>query len=399
MRNRYLESFDRIIKIRITGSNINNYIKRVIKKKVHIIRLIPISYKEVHVILSVLEYKKLLELKSIYDISIMENLGSKYFEENTKKNAFLLGFMVFGLVLIMVLSRVVFSIDIIHQDINIRDLLKNELKKYGIVRYSFKKGYEELEEIETKILEDNKGLLEWIEISSYGTKYIVRIEERKLNEEEEFFQYQSIISKKDAVLTRVEAIRGEKVKQVNEYVKAGDVVISGYITRPDNTKIATKAEGSIYGEVWYEVDVDYPIVYQETNLTGKSKTVYALYFFEYRLGLFDFDKYRSFEAKRRVLVRDNFLDIRFVKEEQFEVVVKDEVYTEDVAKIKAIDYIKSKLMSDNRDIVEIRDIKILQTDSDEDSINFKLFVRAIEDVGEVVTIDGVEVHDENSNSS
>ena len=399
MRNRYLESFDRIVKLRITGSNINNYIKRVIKKRVHIIRLIPISYREVHVILRMAEYKKLLELKSIYEITVIGNLGSKYLEENTRKNAFLILFMMLGLVLIMVLSRVVFSIDIINQDRDIRELLKDELKKYGIVKYSFQKSYEELEKIEDRILEDNKSKLEWIEISSYGTKYIVRLEERKLNKEEESFYYQSIVSKKDAVLTRVEAISGEKVRQVNDYVKAGDVVISGYITRPDNTKIPTKAEGTIYGEIWYEVNVDYPIVYQETNLTGKSKIVYALYFFGYRFGLFDFEEVRSFEAKRKELISSNFLDIRFVKEEQFEVVVKDEVYTEDIAKIKAIDYIKNKLMRDNGDIVEIRDVKILDAESDADSIEFKLFIRVIEDIGEVVSISGADVQEDNSGSS
>ena len=397
MRNRYLERMDRIIKIKIVG-NINNYMKRVIKKKISIIRLLPISYREVHVILNYSEYKKLIEIKSIYEITVLEMLGSKRTEENFKKNFVLLFFLIFGLFVIIVLSRVVFNMEIIHQDKNIRELVSNELKKYGIVKYSWRKGYDELEEIEDKILEENKELLEWIEISLYGTKYIVRIEERKLNNDVSKFQYQSIVSKKDAVIVRIDAIKGEKVRLVNEYVSKGDTIISGYITRPNNTKIATQAEGIVYGEVWYEVEVDYPIVYQETNLTGRSKTVYALYFFGSRFGLFDFDKYRSFEYKSQVLVGSNFLDIKFVKEEQYEAIVKDEVYTEDVAKVKAIDYIKNKIISDNRDVVEIRDVKILNASSDEDSIEFKLFVRAIEDIGEIVAIEDVNESVESGSS-
>jgi len=387
MRNRYLETFDKIVKVKIEGSNINSYLKRVIKKKIHIIRLIPVSYREVHIILSWSEYKKLLNLKSIYDITILENLGSKKLEERLKANYLLLIFMLLGFALILMLSRIIFNIEIIHQDSEIRELLRQELKKYGVVKYTFKKDYDELENIEDKILEENKEKLEWVEISVYGTKYIVRIEERKLNDDEDDFQYQSIVSKKDAVLVRIDAVRGEKVKQVNEYVKVGDTVISGYIVKPDNSRILTKAEGTIYGEVWYEVDVDYPIVYQETNLTGKAKTVYALYFFGSRIGLFDFDKYRSFEYRSKTLVSSNLLDIRFVREEQYEAIIKDEVYTEDIAKVKAIDYIKDKLMKDNDDIVEIRDVKILKEDSDEDSVCFKLFVRVVEDIGEIVFID------------
>ena len=387
MRNRYLETMESMVKVKISGSNINNYLKRVIKKKIHIIRLIPVSYKEIHVILKYSEYKKLLNLKSIYEVELIENLGRKKVEEVLKNNSLLLIFMILGLILIIFLSNVVFSIDIIHQDRNIRELLKEELERYGVVKYSLKKDYDELVNIKNKILEDNKELLEWIEISLYGTKYIVRVEERKLNEKEEEYRYQSIVSKKDAVIYRVDAIRGEKVKQVNDYVSKGDTVISGYITRPDNSKVLTKAEGRVYGEIWYEVDIDYPIVYQETNYTGRVKTVYSLYFFNKRFGLFDFEEYRTFKTKSRVLVSNNVLDIKFVKEKQYEVIIKDEVYTEDIAKIKAIDYIKNKMISDNKDIVEIKEVKILEESIDEDSIDFKLFIRVIEDIGEVVYID------------
>lgn len=390
MRNRYLDQLDRLVKVRIVGSNVNSYLRRVIKKKIEIVKLIPISYKEVHVILKFSNYKKLLELKSIYDVSVIEYVGGMKIEDNVRKNYLLLLFMVMGLIFIIFLSKVVFSIEIIHSNSKVRELVRDELEKYDICRYKLKKSYEELEEIETKILENNKDRLEWIEISSYGTKYIVRIEERKLNDDSEEFKYQSIVSKKDAVITRIDAISGEKVKQVNEYVNKGDTIISGYITRPDNSKVATRAIGSVYGEVWYQVDVDYPIVYYESNLTGNSKTGYALYFFRYRFGLFGFDEYKSFESKTRVLFSFNMLDIRFVREKLYEVEVIEDIHTFDVARSRAVDYIKEKLINDNKDIVNVKDVKIISEVNDGDSISFKLFVRAIEDIGEVVSIDDIE---------
>ena len=387
MRNRYLEQMDKLVKIRIKGSNINSYLKRVIKKKIRIVGLVPISYREVHVILKDTEYKKLLKLKSIYEIEVMDNLGIKRLESTVKKNFWLICFMMLGLMVIMLLSRMIFSIDIIHSDKAIRELVGDELKRHGIVLYSFKLNYDELNKIKEIILEENKDVLEWLEISVYGTKYIVRVEERKLNNEETGFRYQSIVSKKDAVINRVEAIGGEKVRGVNEYVKKGEEIISGYIIKPDGTKIPTMAKGIVHGEVWYEVEVDYPIVYRETSYTGNSKTVYALYFFDKRYGLFDFDHYRSFEVKSDVLVSSEFPSIRFVKEKQHEVIIRDEVYTEDMVKVKALDYIKDKLMRDNSDIIEISDVKILNSNSDEDSIKLELFVRVIEDIGKVVGID------------
>lgn len=399
MRNRYLETFDRIVKIKIEGSNIHNYLKRVIRKKINIIQVIPVSYREIHLILKYSEYEKLLQYKSIYQITVLQFLGKLKYQEIFKKNYILLLFMILGLILILFLSRVIFSVEVIHQDREIRELLEKELASYDIKRFSMKKSYEELEKIEDDILNHNKDKLEWIEIISYGTKYVVRVEERKLNEETEEFQYQSIVSKKNAVLVQIDALRGEKVKNINDYVTKGDTVISGYITLPNNTQVATMAEGTVYGEVWYQVNVDYPIVYQETNLTGKSKNVYVIHFFDKRISLFDFDQYRSFQSKDKVLVSSNLLSLSLVREKQFEAEVKDEVYTEDIARNNAIDYIKQKLMKDNEDIVKIKDVKILTTSSDEDSIQFKLFVRAIEDIGEVVTIQEIKVEEEDSNTN
>ena len=393
MRNRSLKVLERLVKVSIKGSNINNYLKRVIGLKIIFIKIIPISYKEVNVILSEDDYKKLLKVKSIYEVNVLEYMGSKKIEKELKRNVFLLLFLGLGLILIVMLSKVIFSIDIIHQDREIRELLESELKKNGIVKYSFMRNYEDLERIEDKILDDNKERLEWIEITSYGTKYIVRVEERKLNKKVEDSSHRSIVSKKDAVITRIDAIRGEKTRQVNDYVSKGDVIIAGYITKPDNSRIMTRAEGLVYGEVWYEVDVDYPIVYQESNFTGNSKTVYALYFFDKRIGFFDFGKYRTFKYKRNILVGSNMLDIKFVREKQHEVIIKDEVYTEDIARVKAIDYVKDKIKSANEDVIEIRGVKILDEFLDEDSIRFKLFVRVIEDIGEVMLIEDTSLED------
>lgn len=386
MRNRYIEKFDSIIKIKIEGKNINNYIKRLLKRKINIIRLIPISYKEVHLIIKYQEYQKIIKYKTTYKISIINTYGTIRIKKNIKKNTILILAIILGLFLIITLSNLIFSIDIIHQDKEIRSLLKQELELNGIKKYHFKKSYKELEKIEDKILEKNKDKLEWIEIIESGTKYIVRIEERKVNTEDEVYRYQSIISKKDAIITEIKATQGEKVKNVNDYVKKGDTVISGYITLPNNTTKTTMAKGKVYGEVWYQVTVEYPFIYQEEKLTGRSKTIYVLNFINKRFSIFDFDKYKSFSTKDKILLSNPLININLVKEKQYELIVKDEVYPEDIAINKAQDYIKQKLKKDNPDIKKIKDITILSNEATDSTINLKLFVSAIENIGDLIEI-------------
>ena len=391
MKNRYLENFNSIVKIKVEGKNINNYIDKLIKRKINIIKIIPISYKEVHIILNINEYKKLKKIKTVlYKITIISYMGKLKLKKTIKKNSILLSFLLLGVILIILLSRIIFKVEVIHQDKSIRLLLTDELKKYNIKKYSFKKNYKELESIEDKILKNNKDKLEWIEITETGTKYTVRVEERKINEKKEEKQYQNIISKKDAIITSVKAISGEKLKTINDYVKKGDIIIAGYITLPDNSKVPTTASGEVLGEVWYKVKIDYPFIYQEKKLTGRKKTVYAIYFFNKRIGLFNFNKYKTFSSKIKILIKKSFPNIYLVKEKQYETKVLDEVYTEDMAKNKGVDYIKQKLMKENIDIKEIKEVKILTSSSDEDSIKMNLFIKAIE------RIDNISILDENS---
>ena len=381
MKNKYFEKFDSIIKIKITGINIDNYIRRIIKRKINIIKLIPISHKEVHIILKYQEYKKITKYNTTYKISIIEEYGILNIKNKLKKNNIFIPLIIISIIVITLLSNIIFSIDIIHSDKQIRTLISEELNKYNIKKYTFKKTYKQLEKIEEKILENNKDKLEWIEIEEYGTKYIVRIEERKLNQEQEEYQYQSIITTKNAIITEVNATKGEIIKNKNDYVTKGETIISGYITHPDNTQTPTMAKGTIFGEVWYTVKVEYPYVYQEENLTGRNKTIFVLNFINKRLSLFDFSKYKSFKTKDTILLKNNILNINLTKEKQYELIVIDEVYTEDEVINKAIDYSKEKLLKENNKIKEIKDIKILSQESKDSVIILNLFIKAIEDIG------------------
>ena len=387
MKNRYLDNFDNIVKIKVEGRNINNFIKKIIKKKINIIKLIPISYKEVQIILKYNDYKNIVKMKTIYKVSIINSYGKLKIKKIIKNNLILYISIIIGLILIIILSNIIFSIDIIHEDKTIRNLIKEELSKNGIKKYHFKKKYYELEKIEDIILNNNKDKLEWIEIKENGTKYIVRIEERKITKKEDINQYQNIISKKDAIITEINAIKGEKIKQINNYVRKGEVIISGLITLPNNTKIPSTAIGDVYGEVWYKINLNYPYIYQEEILTGKRKTIYVLDFFNHRISFLNFNKYKSFKSKDKILLSNNLYMINLIKEIQYELIVKDEVYPEDIAINKAKDYIIKKLKKDNPDIKTIKKIIVVSSQEKEKTIELKLFVSTIEKISQISKID------------
>lgn len=167
----------------------------------------------------------------------------------------------------------IFSIEIIHSNSKIINLLYDELDNHGLKVYSFLKSYDEIELIEQQILEDNKDTLEWLEIIRDGTKYIVRVEERIINNNLDDNKKYDIVASKNAVIKYILADKGEKVREINTYVKKGEVVVSSNITLPNNDKIEDTASGKVVGETWYNVDTEYPYYYNEILYTGNKKRV------------------------------------------------------------------------------------------------------------------------------
>lgn len=383
MRNTLTDKFNSNVKILVEGKNINNFIKRIIKLKISIINLKYHSSKKAEIIIKYDDYLKLKKYKTIYSIKIIDKYGKLKLKEKIKKNYILFTSLLIGLIIIIFLTNFIFDIEIIHTNKQIVNLVSSELEKNGIKKYIFKKKYSELEKIEDKILKDNKDKLEWLEIEVVGTKYVVRIEERKIVEEKTNNNYQNIVMSKGGILKKIIAYSGEKVKEINTYVNANDIVISGNITKPNGEIIQTKASGLLYAEVWYTIEVEYPYHYKEELLTGKAKDVYYINFLNKRISLFDFKKFNSFSSKPKTIIKNTFLPISFIKEKQYELNVIDEIYTEEEVIDKAIQLAENKLLNNNNKIEEINSVSIITKENLNSKIKLKLFLSVTEEVSKI----------------
>ena len=383
MKNRILNNN---IKVLIEGKNINNYIKRLIKQNIYILDLKYISYNKAEIILNYNDYLRLKDTRSIYKLKVIEKYGKLKIKDIIKKNIILLLTLILGLIIIIISSNFIFSIEIIHTNKEIVKLINNELSNYEIEKYKFKKSYEEIEIIEDKILDNNKDKLEWIEIEVIGTKYIVRIEERKIKEKDDSNIISNIIMAKSGVLKKVLAISGEKIKNLNTFVSKGDTVISGIITKPNGETVLKSAKGLIYAEVWYEIEVEYPYNYKEEILTGNSKNVYYLNFFNKKISIFGYKKFNSFKANPKIIMYGNIVPISFVKEKQYEVNIIDEIYTEEQVIDKAIILAEEKLVNSNNKIESIDKVSIIKKEDLGSKIKLNLFISVIEEVGEIQEI-------------
>ena len=382
MKDKILKIFSSSIKIKVTGRNINNFLRRLINNNINIEKVIPISYKEIDLIIDYQDLERVLKLKTIYNIKIVRYYGKLRIIKRIKKDIFILSFLLIGLLLIYTLSNVIFKVEVIHSNKNIIKLVTKELEDNGIKKYKFAKSYQDVEKIKKKILEDNKDTLEWLEIIREGTKYTVRVEERIINNKPKDNKIYNIVASKNAVIKNIYAESGEKVRSTNTYVKKGDIVISSDITLPNNEKISKTASGKVLGEVWYNINIEYPYQYHEIKYTGNKKKVLVLNLLNKRISFFDFHKYKTFNRNVKYIFNNNVIPISLTYEDEYETNIINEVYDYDTAREKGIAKAKEKILEKYPNIKDITNIKIINEEDKKNKIALNLFVTCLEDITE-----------------
>lgn len=386
MKNNFFLFFKSKIKINIKGRKIERFIKRLADNKINIYNMEMINRNEANIVILKSDYLKVLNIKSIYEFNIVGGTGMIKIRKTLKLNSLILVFLVIGIIVLQILSRMIFSIEVIHTDKSIRNKMLSELENYGLKIHAFKKSYDEVQKIKEQILTNHKDDIEWLEIENIGTKYIVRLEERKIKNNEESNEKRHVIASKNAIIKKIEAENGEIVKEINSYVNAGDIIISGNITLNEQVKNTVSASGHVYGEVWYKVKVDYPLAYSEKHETGNSQKRLVFNFLNksYELG---FKKYKDKNVSSKTLLKHIFLPISFTYDNQREVIAIDEVYTIEQAIKKAEERAYSEINSKLNDKEKILSSKNLKVDVNDSKIELEVFFTVYEDITEYQKIE------------
>ncbi len=123
-----------------------------------------------------------------------------------------------------------------------------------------------------------------------------------------------IIAKKDGKILFITSNSGTMLKEKNDYVKKGDILISGNVLKDDKSIYQVKSEGKVYAEVWYTVKTTIPYNYVEYVEDGKEINRYYLDIFGYKFTIIG--KYNGKNTmKDKYLVIDKpYLPFKLYKE-------------------------------------------------------------------------------------
>ena len=346
--------------------------------------LIKTSYKD---------YERIKKYLISYKIEIYDSAGYLKIKDIVKKYRIFIMGLFLGFIILLITNNLILKVEIKSPNKNIQNLLKSELKNYGLSPLRFKKNHNKIEKIVENILDSNKELLEWLEIKYDGLVMIVNVTEKTINEENKTYDNCDIVARTDAKIASLNIYRGVALKEINDYVLKDEVILSGSITFNDEVKNSVCASGEVYGEVWYKVKVTVPFKETKVKYTGKNR-------YNLKLKIND-DEYQIFRSriqnkkeKKINLYKLNDFEINLIKEREY--VEEDIILSEEEAYNKALSIAEEKIKLKLRDNEEILVKKVLKKQVNDSTIYLEIFIVTKENIGVVKVVEGVNPNDTQS---
>ena len=357
-------------------NNIKRFIEKNKKYNIELHNIIYINNNEILVKIFKNDYKNIKRYNYYSDITIYKKLGL----DNIKDKIYILKYFILFFILCLIsmyfISNIIFKVNIIHSNKKIREFVKEELNDNGIKKYSYKKNFNELENIKNKILSENKDKLEWISITNVGMTYVVRIEERILDEVKVKKEYCNVIASKEGLITNIYSTNGEILVNNNDIVKKGDILISGNILLNEESKGTICASGIIKANVWYKTNINLNRVYYKKEYTKESR-----YNVEINKKILRNNKYSKYD-------KDYLINTRYFKlDKELEYKNKKYKYRNKELIKKSLLEVEKKFNNKLNNNGKVISKKILKQNIDDNKIEMEVFVVTNENIGKIVEIE------------
>lgn len=378
------------LKLKVTGKNTNYFFKELLRNKINIYSLNK-SKSKLELIIDEEDYEKIKQIKTTNKIKIINYIGISKLKYLLKKYRLIIIFFILSILLNIFLSNIIFSIEINNSNKVLVKEIKSELEKMGLKKYNLALSTKKLNTIKNKLLE-NKSI-EWLEIERVGTKYIVNVEMRKLKEKEEECKPRNIVSKKNAVITRIEAEKGEIIKKKDDYVVKGETIISGLIHNKEIIKNKVCAVGKVYGNTWYTVHVKLPK--KETIKKPTDNKKYSLTIKILNKNILYNNNLKNYKIKQYNIIDSKIIPINIGISKYYEIKEYKRLLTDKLQNKKALQEATKAIKKYLPSNATIIDKKILKKSINNSKIEVDVFIVVEEDITDYFDISTLDIDELN----
>lgn len=297
LRNQWFSNFSGVVRIRVEGRYVEQFLNRCISENVSIWNIKRISDQSVVGTIHLQDVKKVRVLlrQSDCKISFTHRRGLPFLLKRIGERVGFATGMVLSLILIFLLSNIVWNIDIKGASPKIENELRLAIQELGVKRGAFQFTLPDVEYIQREVSERVKDAT-WIGVRQKGTTYEFEVVEQQLPEEAERYSPRHLVATKEAIIYSIFVEHGQAVVKKHDFVRKGDLLVSGYIGSEDTeNRELVPAKAEVFGEIWYKSKVEVPLESLFTTLTGERKVKHYLSFGDFSLPIWGFGSH-SFES-------------------------------------------------------------------------------------------------------
>ncbi|MGN0992979.1 MAG: sporulation protein YqfD [Bacilli bacterium] len=310
--------------IEIKGKDVKRLLTKIFKLKINIAS---IKYEKDRILLKVSyeDYIKIKKIKTTYQINIIKTCGKKKLFEDLKKYKVCIITFIISVFFVVFLSNFILFVNIETNNIKLKNLIREELKNNNLTIFSLKKTYNNLNKITLNIKNRNLDRIEWIELDQNGVFLNIKVIERVADTKNYETGYKDIVAEKDGYIRKIYSRKGQVLKNIDDYVKKGEVIISGNIFRGDKPVAKVKASGKVYAEVWYIVKLNKSFYYNKVTEDDKCYLKLVLNVNDKEITFLKLPKRITIEDKN-ILFDNNLFKLYLKKEKKYK--IEKSKYTE-----------------------------------------------------------------------
>lgn len=299
MKNQWIEFLLGEVTVKVSGRGIERFINILTRNELHIWNVKrhgteTITFKiRLQDAYKIRQYAKKNECR----ISFLQRIGAPFLVKRLLKNSGFLFGAIFFFLIILLLSNVVWGINIKGAKPATEYKIRKELDKMGVKVGKLQFFLDDVDSIQRK-LTNNINDITWVGVELKGTTYQFQVVEKKQPEEPQKLSPRNLVATKKAIIYKMEIDQGQMVVEKNDHVVPGQLLVSGLIGK-EGEEIPVAAKGKVWGEIWYKSHVELPLKTIFNVFSGKEERSYSLVIGKIKIPLWGFGqpKFKEYETE------------------------------------------------------------------------------------------------------
>ncbi len=385
MKNKSMIHLTGYLTVKVSGRGLERFINAALREEIAIWHVKRLGTETIVLRVYAKDFASFQELAAKFSVEfvIVDKSGIPFVLRRAKKNAGFIVGLLFGLAILYLLANMIWDIEIKGASPELEYKLTNQLKELGVYKGGLKYFVDDPQTLQKTLTQNNEEIT-WIGVTIDGTTYTFQVVEKERPEEEEKTGPRHLIAKKEAVIVDYFIEKGEPVVSINQFVRPGQMLVSGLIGKEDEPEIVS-AKGKVWGKTWYKTEAAVNMKTKTLRLSGESQVKRFLQIGSVKVPIagFTLEQYNKKEVIEEVIPIQLLrweLPIAMIEQTIYEAEEVEFLYSEEEARNLAMEAAKKDLLRQLPKDAKIVDQKVLHEQVENGTLKLSILYDVIEDI-------------------